>query len=101
MAQPPKDSKEEKKVKKATALKRQEQSERKRIQNKAFRSKVRTAFKGFLSSVNEKDAKKQMVSFAEVSSLLDKGVNKGIFKKNKASRLKARMSVRIQAAASK
>jgi small subunit ribosomal protein S20 len=98
MAQAPKDTKEEKKVKKATALKRQEQSEKKRVQNKAFRSKVRTAFKGFLTSLSQKDTKKQIDAFSEIASLLDKGVNKGIFKKNKASRLKARMSVRLQAA---
>ena len=99
MAQAPKDAKEEKKVKKATALKRQEQSEKKRIQNKAFRSKVRSSLKGFITSLSQKDGQKQMAAFSEVSSLLDKGVNKGIFKMNKASRLKARMSIRLQAAA--
>ena len=30
-----------------------------------------------------------MASFSEVSSLVDKGVNKGVFKQNKASRVRS------------
>ena len=89
--------KEEKKVKVATAKKRQLQDMRKRVQNKAYRSEVKTAYKAFLTSLKQKDTEKQMSAFSSLASLVDKGVNKGIFKLNKASRVKARMSARLQA----
>ena len=86
---------EEKKQKRATCKKRHLQDERKRVQNKAHRSKLKTAYKAFLASLKGDDAKKRMDAYGSLSSLLDKGVNKGVFKKNKASRLKARMSARL------
>jgi len=86
---------EGKKQKRATCKKRHLQDERKRMQNKAYRSKMKTAYKAFLTSLNNADIKIQMDAYSSISSLLDKGVNKGIFKKNKASRLKARMSAKM------
>ena len=90
---------EEKKQKRATCKKRHLQDERKRVQSKAHRSRMKTAYKTFLTSLKNEDAKKRIDAYAELSSILDKGVNKGIFKKNKSSRLKARMSARLKAQA--
>lgn len=92
------DEKENKKVKRPTSQKREEQNERKRQANKAIRSRLRTSAKAFLASLKTADKQKIMASFAEISSLVDKGVNKGVFKLNKASRVKARLSARLQAA---
>jgi small subunit ribosomal protein S20 len=94
MAEKPK---EQKKVKLATAKKRQLQDTRKRVQNKGYRSEVKTAYKAFLASLKQQDKEVQMGAFSSLASLVDKGVNKGIFKLNKASRVKARMSARLQA----
>lgn len=94
MAEKPKDGK---KVKVATAKKRQLQDARKRLQNRSYRSEVRTAYKAFIASLNQKDKEQQLSAFSKLSSLVDKGVNKGLFKLNKASRVKARMSMRMHA----
>ncbi len=88
--------KDAKKQKRPTPQKRQLQSERSRVQNKALRSRLRTSVKAFLDSIKSGNKDQQMKCYSEVSSLVDKGVNKGVFKKNKASRVKARLSARLQ-----
>ena len=83
------------KVKRPTAIKRDLQNERNRLLNKAFRSKVSTAIKNFNSSENTQAKEK----LGEIYSLMDKGVKKGIFKQNKANRLKSRMTLKMVAKA--
>ncbi len=90
--------KETKKVKRLTPQKRQDQNDKRRVQNKAMRSRFRSSVKAFLDSLKSGDKASQMTCFSEVSSLVDKGVNKGLYKKNKASRVKARLTARLQAA---
>lgn len=79
------------KVKRPTALKRDLQSERARIRNKGFRSKVSTAIKAASDAQTEQRKEK----LSAVYSLMDKGVKKGVFKKNKADRLKSRITKRL------
>ncbi len=91
-------AKEEKKAvkqKRPSAQKSLIQSEKKRDQNKMFRSRFKTAIRHFKESISKKDQEKIKTYQALLSSLVDKGVNKGIFKKNKAARTKARMMARI------
>ena len=73
----------DKKTKRPTALKRDLQNEKRRLQNRSFTSKLKTT----LRKAENGDSS---VSLKEVHSLLDKAVKKNIFKKNKANRLKAR-----------
>lgn len=89
--------KTEAKAKRPTSQKREIQNEKRRVENKAFRSRVRTSLKAFLEAVKSGNKQNQMSAYSEISSLVDKGVNKGVFKKNKAGRVKARLSARIQA----
>ena len=89
-------AKEEKKVKRPSCQKREMQNEEKRMRRKAFRSRVRTSLKGFLESLKQNDEQNRRLQFSEVTSLVDKGVNKGIFTRNKASRVKARLAARLQ-----
>jgi len=72
-----------------------QQNERKRLRNMSFRSKTKTAVKKFLGSVEEKtqDAAELL---SEATSLLHKGVSKGIFHKNTASRTIAKLSRKLQ-----
>jgi len=81
-----------KKSKRPTAQKRHAQSLRANAANRSFKARVATALRSFkeTSSKNEKAEAKNKLS--EVYSLLDKGVKKGIFKMNKARRVKAQMS---------
>lgn len=78
-----------------SALKRMQQNERKRVRNMSFRSKTKTAVKRFLVSVEGKtqDAAELL---SEATSLLHKGVSKGIFHKNTASRTIAKLSKKLQ-----
>lgn len=69
-----------------SAKKRAKTSAKREGRNRAEKSKLR----GYLRSVREKDAPGR--SQPELQSMLDKAVKKGIIHKNKAGRLKSRLS---------
>ena len=91
----------DKKKKRPTALKRDLQNEKRRLNNKAFKSQVRTALRRFDEAVKKGDAIAGQEQLNTAYGLLDKAVKKGIFKLNKASRTKARLTARLHAAGSK
>jgi len=67
------------------------------MRNMAYKSKVKTAVKKYLQAAGEKSGDvAQLLSAA--TSLLYKGVSKGIFHKNTASRTVSRLSRRLPAA---
>lgn len=78
--------------KRPTAQKRLIQDQKKHLQNKIFKSKVKTAYR---NALEEKDAEKKKSLFVDVQALLDKAVNKKIFKRNKSARLKSRLHSKI------
>jgi small subunit ribosomal protein S20 len=88
-----------KKVKRPTAQKRVLQSEKRRLNNKIFTSSVRTAMRHFDESLQKGDPSVITERLNEVYSLMDKGVQRGIYKINKASRTKARFAARSAAKA--
>ena len=92
-----KEETKEKKVKRPQAIKRDIQSERRRVANKTFRSSVRTAIRSFEETLGQGDATSSKEKLNEVYSLMDKGVKRGVFKLNKASRTKARLTARAAA----
>ena len=77
--------KEEAKTKQPTAQKRALQSEKKRLENKMFKSRVRTAFNALSESKSEE-------ALSNMYSLMDKGVKLGVYAKNKAARTKSRLA---------
>ena len=77
-----------------SALKRMRQNEKKRLRNMSYKSKVKTAVKKYLKAVEEKTDDASNLLDA-TSSLLNKGVTKGIFHKNTASRSISRLSRRL------
>ena len=85
------EKKQKAKVKTPTPQKRDLQNEKKRILNKAFRSQVNTAIKQAIGA----DAKQIQDKLGTVYSLMDKGVKKGVFKKNKANRFKSRITKKL------
>lgn len=88
-----KETKKKEKARIPTPLKREKQAEKRNLRNRAFKSKVRTTIRKFEAAVaGQGDANE---SLKDVYSLMDKGVKKGIFPANKASRTKARMAARI------
>ena len=85
------------KVRRPSAQKRDLQSEKKRLRNRSFKSRVRTAVRGLEDAIPQGDAAKIQENLSAVYSLMDKGVKLGVFKRNKASRSKARLAARAVA----
>lgn len=83
------------KVKRPTALKRDLQHTKKRDANKAFKSQVRTALRRYEESLKLRDNAATRLQLNEVFSLMDKGVKRGVYKLNKASRTKARSAAKL------
>lgn len=79
------------KEKRPTASKRDLQSKRRNLRNRSFKSAVATAVRSFKESVAQKDVSGLKIKLNTIYSLVDKGVKKGIFKLNKANRIKSRL----------
>ncbi|MGM0440235.1 MAG: 30S ribosomal protein S20 [Chlamydiota bacterium] len=86
-----------KKVKRPTAEKRMVQNEKRRLINKAFKSRIRTSVRIFEESLQSGDEQKVQESLNAVYSMLDKSIKRNIYKANKASRLKARFAAKAAA----
>jgi small subunit ribosomal protein S20 len=86
-----------KKTKRPTALKRDLQNEKKRLNNRTYKSQMRTAIRAFDESLNNGDQQITTVCLNNAYSILDKCVKTGIFKINKASRTKSRLAARAVA----
>jgi small subunit ribosomal protein S20 len=91
------EKKEAKKTKRPTALKRDIQNVKRRQQNRIFKSQVRTAIRALRDGIEKNAAASLPALLNTAYSLMDKGVKKGVFKKNKASRTKSRLSANIAA----
>ncbi|MDP1836113.1 MAG: 30S ribosomal protein S20 [Chlamydiales bacterium] len=85
----------EKKTRRPTAQKRDDQSKRRNLRNKVYKSRVKTAVRHLDEASKTGDANATTVRLNEVYSLMDKGVKKGIFNANAASRTKSRITQRI------
>ncbi len=82
-----------KKIKLATAVKRNKQDAKKRIRNRATKSRIHTARIALKKAADDSEEKSEHLS--SLHSLIDKAVKKGLFKKNKANRLKSRLNAQI------
>lgn len=87
------------KERRPTPLKRDEQNEKRRLMNKSFKSSVRTSIRQFEETVAKGDQAAIKERLNDVYSMMDKGVKRGVFKLNKASRTKARLTARAAAKA--
>ena len=88
--------KKEKSTRQPSALKRDIQSEKRRQSNRSYRSSVLTAIRSFESSLEKKEAAENTkTKLNAVYGLMDKGVKKGIYKRNKAARTKSRLAARV------
>lgn len=92
-----KEKKEAKKTRRPTAQKREIQNSKKRARNKAFKSQVRTAIRGLDDAFVKKDETKVQEKLKTIYSLMDTGVQKGLYKLNKAKRIKSRYASRAKA----
>jgi small subunit ribosomal protein S20 len=91
------EKKKEKKVKRPTALKRDLQNNKRRLNNKVYKSRVRTSIRALQDSITKGDQAETTQKLNEVYSILDKCAKKGVFKVNKVSRTKSRLAARVVA----
>ncbi|MCC5793739.1 MAG: 30S ribosomal protein S20 [Chromatiales bacterium] len=80
-----------------SAIKRARQSERRRQHNVALRSRMRTAVKKVVKSVNTGDGSAASEQYKVAVPQLDSMVNKGLIHRNKAARHKSRLNKAIRA----
>ncbi len=78
----------------ASAKKRIRQIEKRRVHNKYYHKTTRSAIKA-LRNTNDKEA--AIVLLPKVSALLDKLAKRNVIHKNKASNLKSKMALHVNA----
>jgi small subunit ribosomal protein S20 len=76
-------------AKSKTPAKRARKAEENRLRNKAFKSKLKTAIKKYESALQEENQEAARDNLLQVTSLIDKSVNKGVLHKNTAARRKS------------
>ncbi len=81
------------------AKKRARQAEVRRQRNVAFRSQMRTAIKKVLKAAHDKDTAAGQLAFREASSVIDRGISRGLVHRNTAARYKSRLNARLHRAA--
>lgn len=82
-----------------SAIKRARQNIKLRRHNASARSMYRTFIKNLLKAVESGDKNAAKAAYDKVQPVLDKATNKGLLHKNKAARIKSRLSARIKAMA--
>ncbi|MBA2657085.1 MAG: 30S ribosomal protein S20 [Tatlockia sp.] len=82
-----------------SAIKRARQNVKLREHNTSARSMFRTYVKNVLKAVEAGDPELAKAAFAKAQPIIDKAASKGLIHKNKASRLKSRLSARVKAMA--
>ncbi|NGX60705.1 MAG: 30S ribosomal protein S20 [Chlamydiae bacterium] len=91
---------EKKKNKRPTAQKRDIRNEKRRVINKSFKSEVRTTMRTFEGAWKNQDKEKTEEILKMVYRMVDKCVKRGIYKPNKAARIKATAYAQCAALAS-
>lgn len=82
-----------------SAIKRARQNIKLRQHNASARSMYRTYIKSVLKAVESGDKEAARAAFAKVQPIIDKAASKGLLHKNKAARIKSRLSARVKAMA--
>lgn len=84
-------------VRLASGLKRARQDVALNAANTSLRSKFRTVVKNVVKVVATGDKAKAVETFKAAQSVIDSVADKGVFHKNKAARLKSRLSAKVKA----
>ena len=79
-----------------SAIKRARQNEKLRQRNAGARSMYRTFVKHVVKAVEQGDKEAARTAFSKAQPIIDKAVSKGLIHKNKASRIKSRLSAKIK-----
>lgn len=79
-----------------SAIKRARQNETLRKRNASARSMYRTFIKHVIKAVEQGNKEAARSAFSAAQPIIDKAASKGLIHKNKASRIKSRLSAKIK-----
>ena len=79
-----------------SAIKRARQNDKLRQSNASARSMFRTFVKNVVKAIESKQQEEAKSAFAKAQPFIDKAAQKGLIHKNKASRIKSRLSAQIK-----
>jgi len=79
-----------------SAIKRVKISERQRLRNSAYKSKVKTLIKKFDNAISTENLEDANKSYLQCVSILDKAAQKGILAKNTVSRKKSLLAKNLK-----
>ena len=82
-----------------SAIKRARQNEKRRMHNASARSMYRTFVKNVVKAVEAGNKEAAAAAFAKAQPVIDKAAGSGLIHKNKADRIKSRLSAHIKAMA--
>jgi small subunit ribosomal protein S20 len=82
-----------------SAIKRVRQNEKRRVRNRADRTRLRTQIKKLRQAVDANNTDEAQKLMPDTISLIDLMVKKGLIHKNAGSRYKSRLTRRVAAAA--
>jgi len=78
-----------------SSQKRERQNEKRRLQNRSYKSRARTLIKKAFFVIEEGDLDSAKAATTEAVKALDKAAAKGVIHKNNASRRKGRLMSRL------
>jgi small subunit ribosomal protein S20 len=76
-------------------IKRKRQNEKARVRNKAVKSSLKTAVRGFREAADSGDAEKATQAMQVAYVKLDKAASKGVIHKNQAANRKSALAKRV------
>jgi small subunit ribosomal protein S20 len=79
-----------------SAIKRARQNDKLRQRNASARSMFRTFVKNVVKAIDAKQLEAAKTAFDKAQPVIDKAAQKGLIHKNKASRIKSRLSAQIK-----
>lgn len=82
-----------------SAKKRARQNDKRRAQNMALRSRLRTALRKVLIAIRKGDKDNARQVFKAAAPEIDRMVTKGILNKNRAARYKSRLNTKVKSMA--
>ena len=83
-----------------SAIKRVRQNEKRRVRNRADRTRLRTQIKKLRQAVDAKNTDEAQKLLPDTISLIDVMIKKGVLHENTGSRYKSRLSRRLAGSAS-
>jgi len=78
-----------------SAAKRARQAEKRRLYNRAIKTRIKNVRNELFKAISAKDKNKAMTLLSTYSSVLDRAARKGVIKANAASRRKSRAAIQI------